>query len=89
MRNYFYPNHYDHNLQVGIELMNKYFMSQILYDRFEDHQYDEQIATVMNLLRKEVKNENISQMGLRRILKKNVDFFNMGNSIKGALWREP
>lgn len=56
--------------------MNKYFMSQIIYDRFKLYPDDKQIAETMNKLREGVRDEKISQQGLNRVLKKNVNFFN-------------
>lgn len=56
--------------------MNKYFMSQIIYDRFKLYPDDKQIAETMIKLREGVRDEKISQQGLSRVLKKNVNFFN-------------
>lgn len=52
--------------------MNKYFFSQIIYDRFKRYADIESIANTMDKLRKEVKSKNISQPGLERVLESNV-----------------
>lgn len=56
--------------------MNKYFLSQIIYDRFKLYTDMEDITKTMEKLRKEVKSTDISQSGLERVLEKNVNYFN-------------
>jgi len=53
--------------------MNKYFLSQIIYDRFKLYSDMKDITTTMDKLREEVKSEDISQKGLERVLSRNVN----------------
>lgn len=56
--------------------MNKYFLSQIIYDRFKLYSDMKDITTTMSKLRKEVKSKSISQSGLERVLRRNVNHIN-------------
>jgi len=58
------------------DIMNKYFLSQIIYDRFKLYPDMKNITTTMDKLRKEVKSQDISQTGLERVLRRNVNNFN-------------
>ena len=55
--------------------MNKYFLSQIIYDRFKLYTDMKDMVNTMDKLRKEVKSKDISQPGLERVLKRNVNSF--------------
>lgn len=52
--------------------MNKYFISQIIYNRFKLCSDIKDINNTMNKLKEEVKSEDISQAGLERVLKKHA-----------------
>ena len=55
--------------------MNKYFLSQILLDRFEIFSDMECIAKAIENLRKEVTNIENNHEALERILLSNINFF--------------
>ena len=55
--------------------MNKYFYSQIIYDRFKLYADDKDISAMINNLKKEVKTQDLPQATLDRILKRNVNYF--------------
>jgi hypothetical protein len=52
--------------------MNKYFLSQIIYDRFKLYTDIDNIGQTINKVKKEVQSKNISQTGLERVLKRNI-----------------
>lgn len=54
--------------------MNKYFYSQIIYDRFKLYADNKNISAMINNLKKEVKAEDIPQSALNRILARNVNY---------------
>jgi hypothetical protein len=53
--------------------MNKYFLSQIIYDRFKLYDDFPAIIKTMENLRSEIKNNETSQRGLERVLQKHVN----------------
>ena len=54
------------------DMMNKYFLSQLIYDRFKLYSDIKVMTKTMEKLRKEVKSKDISQPGLERVLSRNV-----------------
>lgn len=58
--------------------MNKYFLSQIVYDRFKLYSDNKKISMAMDKLRKRIMDDKISQEGLIRVLERNVNFSKKG-----------
>jgi len=53
--------------------MNKYFLSQLIYDKFESLEYIEGVPEAMEQLREAVKDKELSQTALERILQKALE----------------
>lgn len=52
--------------------MNKYFNSQLLYNRFQGFEYVDGVEDAINELREAVKDKELSQVALERVLERAV-----------------